>query len=202
MESLTPSAFVFVWLVGLKKGWAIPPTSQTGYRISTGIPQRRRTPPEYPPKSGSRSSPDTGIEASTGSSPQDRATSLIGLRRILPDFVANAWPRRKLGHCDQGQPRNPLERRELGPPKVHFVASDSRSQLRPHGIPRAWRPRFRDGNGQAAAGAGFPKPGSFGGTGLATSGNGVTACAPEGGSIWPGLTGGGVKDPVLTISST
>ena len=35
----------------------------------------------------------------------------------------------------------------------------------------------------AAAGAGAPNPGSFGGVGLGTSGSGVAACAPVGGSI-------------------
>src|SRR5688572_19165433 len=51
------------------------------------------------------------------------------------------------------------------------------------------------------AGAGLPRPGRCGGEGLITSGRGVTACAPEGGSGGSGVAGG-VKVPDLTISST
>src|ERR1043165_9067020 len=54
----------------------------------------------------------------------------------------------------------------------------------------------------AVAGAGVPKPGSFGGAGLAgTSGRGGPAGGPGGGAGW-GAGGGGVNLPVRTISST
>src|SRR5439155_18280222 len=52
------------------------------------------------------------------------------------------------------------------------------------------------------AGAGVPRPGSFGGAGLAgTSGRGVPAGAPCG-AVTSGVGGGGVNLPVRTISAT
>src|SRR3954470_6830116 len=55
---------------------------------------------------------------------------------------------------------------------------------------------------QAGAGAASPRPGSFGGEGFITSGNGVAACAPIGVSTLGGGGGGGVNFPVRMISST
>src|SRR5512135_1974741 len=56
--------------------------------------------------------------------------------------------------------------------------------------------------GYAVAGAGVPRPGNWGGTGLGgTSGSGVPAGAPIGGDTG-GSGGGAVSFPVRTISST
>src|SRR5205823_14018696 len=64
------------------------------------------------------------------------------------------------------------------------------------------RPKWERALRQAVAGAAAPSPGSsFGGAGLGTSGNGVAACAPDGGATC-GVGAGGVNLPVRTISAT
>src|SRR5450432_2354383 len=66
-------------------------------------------------------------------------------------------------------------------------------------LPRQVRNRDID---QAAAGAGVPSPGNLGGVGLGgTSGSGVAAWAPVGGSTF-GAGGGGVNFPRFTMSCT
>lgn len=70
------------------------------------------------------------------------------------------------------------------------------------GSSRGFFPPLPCPGSQAVAGAGVPSPGwSLGGAGLGTSGNGVAAMAPVGGSVF-GIGGGGVNFPVRTISST